>query len=338
MKALTLGSWKSPDGFENPPLTVAIRDGDGFSPFSLAALHGNYSLARAIAEICLAQYQPTEDTPGRRKRWTIYEESSYEDSDLDDSDSDAGSGGLNIYSTIVDENFTVENVTEISSVVKSHIDLSTMISWPCMASWLNETHSENSVVSQAGLIMHSVQADNLPLLRFMLEIWGTQQIHGIIGPFNTAVQLGRTAILSEMIKATGAGIPLDELVKQSGVVIVEKPRYYQGLSIAGKKNLQWAKRGHDQYSHNNHQSAEQPPVLKAAHSGSIDSLQWLLSDVALQKYMEFAATNKGDRKVRMLEQSQDGFENTIKKWLVSRRKSFIRLYISCSMFFNQTCT
>jgi hypothetical protein len=52
-----------------------------------------------------------------------------------------------------------------------------------------------------------------------------------IGAFHTAIKLGRTAILTEIIKATGVGIPLNELIQKSGVEIKEKPRYYQGLSV-----------------------------------------------------------------------------------------------------------
>lgn len=332
VKALTLSSWKSPDDFENPPLTIATRDGDGFSPFSLAVLQGHYSLAKSITEIALAQYEPAEDLPGRRERWTINV-----DSDCEDSDSDSETIGPNIYSTIVDENFTIENVTEISAIVKSHVDPLTMVEWPCMAEWFSIS-PDITPLHQIGLMKHAIQDDNMPLLKFLLEIGAEQQLHvfteqgdpqaysvGLV-EFNTAISLGRTAMLAELIKATGVGIPLDELVKNSGVEVKEKPRYYQGLSIAGKKNLEWAKRGRDRYTTSTSLSDENPPLLKAAHFGSIDSVQFFLSDIPLQKYMEFAAANKGNLKVRTLEQSNDGFEKTIKKWLVSRCK-FANCYL-----------
>lgn len=46
---------------------------------------------------------------------------------------------------------------------------------------------------------------------------------------------GKTQMLALIIKRTGAGIPLDHLVKKSGVELKQKPRYYQGLTVYGKK-------------------------------------------------------------------------------------------------------
>ncbi len=53
--------------------------------------------------------------------------------------------------------------------------------------------------------------------------------------FRRAIELGRTELLAEIIRRTGAGLPLEELVKGTGVEIKEKPRFYQGLTVYGKK-------------------------------------------------------------------------------------------------------
>jgi hypothetical protein len=47
-------------------------------------------------------------------------------------------------------------------------------------------------------------------------------------------------MLSIMVKSTGVGIPLNALVKKSGVELETKPKYYQGLSVGGKKRADWA--------------------------------------------------------------------------------------------------
>lgn len=53
--------------------------------------------------------------------------------------------------------------------------------------------------------------------------------------FKIAIELGRVELLGEIIKRTGAGLPLEHLVKDTGVELKVKPRYYQGLTVYGKK-------------------------------------------------------------------------------------------------------
>jgi hypothetical protein len=85
-------------------------------------------------------------------------------------------------------------------------------------------------------------------LKFLLEVyerWSSQKLesnHDGQGfypfpdaEFRLAVELGRVELLGEIIKRTGAGLPLEHLVKHTGVEIKVKPRYYQGLTVYGKK-------------------------------------------------------------------------------------------------------
>lgn len=53
--------------------------------------------------------------------------------------------------------------------------------------------------------------------------------------FKRAVASGRVEMLAEVIKRTGAGLPLEEMVKDSGIEMQEEPEYYQGLTVYGKK-------------------------------------------------------------------------------------------------------
>ena len=59
--------------------------------------------------------------------------------------------------------------------------------------------------------------------------------------FQLAVELGRVELLGEIIKRTGAGLPLERMVKDSGLELQVKPEYYQGLTVYGKKRyaLAW---------------------------------------------------------------------------------------------------
>lgn len=85
-------------------------------------------------------------------------------------------------------------------------------------------------------------------LKFLLDVcehWGTQkcesddEVSGFYSfpdhEFKLAVELGRVELLGEIIKRTGAGLPLEHLVKDTGVELQVKPKYYQGLTVYGKK-------------------------------------------------------------------------------------------------------
>jgi hypothetical protein len=337
VKALTLAFWKSPDDVEHPPLMVAVRDDDDFSPFALAVLRGHYSLAEAITEISLAQYELIDDVTGQRKRWTINADSEEECSDSD-SDSEANAVDPNIYGKIVDDVFTIEDVTAISTVVKSHVDPLTMIEWKCRSCWFSKTTECDFNGSQEPLMKYAIQVDDMALLKLLLRLGAKYQMRALTDDnesaatykvdsevFSAAIAFERTAMLAELIKETGVGIPFDELAKRSGVVIQETPQYYQGLSIAGKKNLSWARSGRDRYDYAVNVQYKEPPLLLAAYFGKIDSVQWFLSDAPRQKYMEFAAANKENNTVRSLEESKDGFDKTVNKWLRTRSRSLFNI-------------
>lgn len=107
------------------------------------------------------------------------------------------------------------------------------------------------------------------------------------------------------------GIPLNELVQEIGIEIKSKPKFYQGLSVGGKKRADWA-----QAPGGNTRVSEEkiPPLLQAAHLGSIDSVEWFMSDAPLRRYKEFAEANKNDKRIKTLA-SGKGFEKSIGKWL-----------------------
>ncbi len=87
IKAITLAPWNWRDSSAmEPPLKVAIQDGNGFSPFSIAVLRGHRELARKIVEICATQYHQ-DDGLNSRQRWNMR---TFADSD--DGESDDGEG------------------------------------------------------------------------------------------------------------------------------------------------------------------------------------------------------------------------------------------------------
>tara|TARA_R110002033_G_scaffold137455_1_gene176715 strand:- start:12 stop:416 length:405 start_codon:yes stop_codon:yes gene_type:complete len=119
-------------------------------------------------------------------------------------------------------------------------------------------------------------------------------------------------VFIEMSQTTAVGIPLNALIKKSGVEIKTKPRYYQGLTVGGKKRADWAQAPGGEV----HAVEERvPPLLQAAHVASIDAVEWFMSDAPLRRYKEFAESNKHDKRIKTLMETGKGFEKTIGGWL-----------------------
>jgi len=353
VKALTLGSWKSEDGTENIPLKMAVQDTvsrpaynyystdkgqkpfSGMSPFSLAVLRGpsHQKMAKAIVEIALAQYEP-EDNAGKKSKWNIEfgdDSDYYSDSDSDNS--------IQLHSELIDDVYTIDNVAAVSTVIKSHVKPLDMLMWQCNAPWfLKDGNDDND----STLVGHAIAADDIGLLRFLYQIAEEQATHFpdetespcskiTKDSFDMAISKGRTAILGEMIKKTGVGIPLDQLVEKTGISIQEKPKYYQGLNVGGKKNAAWAEAANPNAHHQNYSSIEKTsPLLKAAKMGSLESVQWFMSELPAIKYVEFAATHQEDKRVQVLSKSEDGFDKTITNWLSMRHE----LVLHCAIMWS----
>jgi hypothetical protein len=116
---------------------------------------------------------------------------------------------------------------------------------------------------------------------------------------------------------------LNELIAKSGVELKTKPRYYQGLSVGGKKRADWAQAPGD---HQRVVEEKTPPLLQAAKFGSIDSVEWFMSDAPMRRYKEFAESNKHDKRIKTLEEAGKGFDKTIGTWLTAKGR-FLPLII-----------
>ncbi|KAL2074939.1 hypothetical protein VTL71DRAFT_8719 [Oculimacula yallundae] len=339
VKAMTLAPWQWKEGSPlESPLKIAIMDGGGFSPFSIAVLRGHYDLAKKIVEICMAQFFK-DDGLSSRRRWTMRSGDSEDGYDSDESyDSDQD---LPIYAELVNDKFTVDNLGEVSNIVKSNVLPLEMIEWQCMPQRFLD-NPEQDLSARSTILEHAVCSDNMELLRFIIELGAEQkalsaeedddQTSYTISQsvFFAAIKKGRTNMLAEMIKATGVGIPLNALVAKNGLEIKTKPRFYQGLSVGGKKRADWAQApGGGEI-----QAVEErvPPLLQAAHFASIDSVEWFMSDAPLRRYNEFAEANKHDKRIKTLAESGKGFEKTISSWLNAKSE----LVLHCAILYNPT--
>lgn len=333
IKALTLATWGLNN--EEAPLQIAVTDRHWFSPFSIAVLRGHLSVAKAILEIVQAQYKPKEQKG--QKRYTA------------DYDTDQP----RIYSEIVDDQFTVDNIGEVATQVECPIKPLEVLQWGCSARLFIEndaiTDSERYEV-QSGIVSvlqdyffnwriggdasripqhlvdYAVWTDNVPLLVFLLELGQelTSQDTGEDSTIYTvpervfvmAIGLSRLRCLEELIKRTGAGMPIDEFVQKSGVKVAERPDYYQGLTIRGKKRADWARAERQ----GRPEKSKSSPLLIAASYGKLDSTKWFLGKEPGQQYIAFTKTYEHDKRLKHLEKSAKGVEGALMNWLKSRSK------------------
>lgn len=318
IKALTLVSW-DPENNE-PPLQIAVNDRSN-SPFSLAYMRGHLDVAKAILEIAQAQYVP-EDKPVTRYRMQTSEEEDEEDEDdsMDDDDEPR------IQGEIVDEQFTIDNIGQVSMQVKSRIKPLKMLEWAFPTLKLDD--GKHSFSGSYSLLEHVISNDDRKGLKYYYDLTvqfsdrdeekDDENNRFVAFPqyaFWSAVEQGRIGILADMIKWAGAGLPLEALVKKTGVELKERPRYYQGLTVYGKKRKDWATAGRNVISRP--KDSTESPLLRTAQKGCIESVEWFLSDAPLRNYLEFSKSKaaKDDLRLKHLNQSHGGFEKAVTRWL-----------------------
>ncbi|KAF2093581.1 ankyrin repeat protein [Rhizodiscina lignyota] len=336
IKTYTLGPWGAES--KESPLLIAVKDMAGSSPFSIAVLRGHVDTAKGILEIAQAQYAPKEPV---LKRYEIDDE---EDEDVHTDESEA-EDEIRVYSEIIDERFTIDNIGEVATQVKSRVKPQSMMTWgPNISHFVEMSGSSKLADHYATKLNHSmfdfaVILDDLEMFKWLLELYSKHAkltggdgdflkdfAHTSNGAFLFALRLGHTRILAELIKHTGAGIPLEELVEKSGVEVKRKPKYYQGLTVYGKKRADWAASARGVHV-STFKSDMLPPLLVAAHAGNLESVEWFLSDTPKRCYSEFAEANKDSILVKTLEKAPGGFDVAVSGFLEKKN----HLAIHCAV-------
>lgn len=203
---------------------------------------------------------------------------------------------------------------------------------------------QNRKISESNsLLRFALYRNDLALLKLLLELGAhyisAQPGHDNDDPevkkiftvsekdFEYALEVGHSHLIAEMVKQTGAGIPLNSLAKKYGVELKEKPKYYQGLTVHGKKRKDWAQRGYD-YMWTLDSHSYNPPLLTASNYGSLEAVEWLMSDSPIRCYNEFAKVNKDDKRLKQLDFSEKGFQGTVEKFLNARTHTMIHCCIA----------
>ncbi|KAI3401594.1 hypothetical protein diail_10195, partial [Diaporthe ilicicola] len=317
IKALTLVSWDSQNN--EPPLQIAVTDRSN-NPFSLAYMRGHLDVAKAILDIAQAQYVPEE------KRATRYRMQTSEEDDAEDADDLTDEDEPRIYGQTVDEQFTIDNIGQVSMQVKSRVKPLRMLEWAFPT--LQSDDGKDKFTGSRCLLEHVISNDDRQGLKYYYDLTvffsnkdGDKDDEDSLfvafpqSAFWSAVDQGRIGILADMVKFAGAGLPLEELVKKTGVELKEKPRYYQGLTVYGKKRKDWATAGRNVITRP--KDSAESPLLHAAQKGCIESVEWFLSDAPLRNYLDFGKSRaaKEDTRLKHLTQSNGGFESAVTRWL-----------------------
>ncbi|KAF9876431.1 ankyrin repeat protein [Colletotrichum karsti] len=327
IKTLTLQAWGKDQ--DEPPLKISVTDNADNTPFSLAFVHGRYEVASAILEIVMAQYSPEEKEATRYK----FDTGDSEEEDEESYESDADSNDdPKIISEIVDKKFTIENIGQVSMQVKSTVKPIEFLSQ--VVNTFGPGNNERLRTRYQSLFSFVLENDDHAGLKALLDMAthfaGQKLVDGSQGEedddaggrftfpeneFLQAVTQGKTTALAEIISRTGAGIPLDDLVKKSGVEMKRKPRYYQGLTVYGKKRKDWATAGRNMVVRST--GMKTPPLLHAALAGNIASVEWFLSDAPHRHYTDFGKSKaaREDHRLKHLSQSPGGFDRAISRWL-----------------------
>lgn len=306
-----------------PPLIISVNEVKGDSPFSIAVLRGHFDVAKVILQIVRAQYKPKTVT-----RQTYHMQSDDED------ESDAGESqkedGLQIIGEGVCDEFTIDNIGEVATQAESDVSPLNVLRQNCRVSLIADPTANEHFTKNTNLFNFAVEQDNIELLRFLLDLGQSEIVSGACdGPyellsstnFNDALRDGQPRCIAMIISRTGAHLPLNKFVEEGGITIKQKSKYYQGLSIHGKKREDWAAAaGQDAPCIS---SESDIPLLRAALAGSLVNVEWFLGTAPKRHYMEFANSNKHDKRLRKLSQLPGGVEKFIEKWLGSRSKFFL---------------
>ncbi|KIW09024.1 uncharacterized protein PV09_00918 [Verruconis gallopava] len=276
-------------------------------------------VAEVILEICLAQYSP-EKKDERNARYIMAEQ---HDNDC----RSESSCDVHVYEEINDDKFSTENIGAVSLEFDSHVAPLDYLSWFCPAKTLSDRDMINTSRSSSSLLGYALDAVNEPLFSWLLKLgkhYNTlktkinSEYDSLFYSFKTsylqqAIQLGNTRRVIELIKSTGCGIPFEDLVKSSGVQSHESSKYYQGLSVYGRKRADWAAAGR-QTQIRVSSGTQISPLLLAAQSGTLEILEYFLSDTPLRLYQEFLTAYKDDMRVKRLSRGLGGVHKAISDW------------------------
>ena len=191
--------------------------------------------------------------------------------------------------------------------------------------WHREAVSQELTLTNTTLERLAVVQNDTKMLHFILEMgakycnWGKKddedaKIFGISDDdFHFAMNLGRLEMIADIIQQTGCYFPLQKLANTSGIKLEERPRYYQGLTVHGKKREDWAERARG--GTKSVEEDDRSVVLRAVFLGNVQTAEYLTSRSPLERYLEFAHRFGDDKRLQILAKAKGGVAQVLGKWL-----------------------
>lgn len=222
--------------------------------------------------------------------------------------------------------------TPLDKIPTSHVWYASSTSW----AYFHEFYKSESNRNSRSLVVYAIAQNDMGMLQFLTELGnnlakrkaddGSPKVFSCSqSDYKFAVSLGRTDMIGHLIKTAGPDIPWQNLADSSGVDVQEKPEYYQGLSVYGKKRKDWADEGRgitripDGKGH--------PPLLSVIFEGNLEAIEYFMSEAPLRRYQEFVASHKDDKRVKILTQAEGGIEKILSTWLDARNNLAIHMAV-----------
>lgn len=337
------------------PLEAAVSDHNGFNAFSIALLRGHYELASIILDIVAAQYHDQKALQRKEYSLRPFDSEESDDDNLNDDGPPRFHERLVDDNFTIDDIDAVKDVRSNTTPLQllningyqiwrfmtdtreealrrcrtGHTfdpnpwayNSSRDESWSKFrACWDNEVHSTKVPIS-----IYAIICQNVKLFDFLLQAerkYGNQDPQELLrsvmdrkNELKHALNLGRIEIVDLLLRNRGTLLPLQHLADKSGVAIEEIPKFYQGLSVYGKKRKDWTDPEHLS-TQNNAETGS--PLLDAIMQGNLDVVDYFMSNTPSRRYDEFCVYFGKDLRVRALAESKGGLSATLNTWMGTR--------------------
>lgn len=351
------------------PLEISVSDHNGFNCYNLAMLRGHYELARVVLDIAAAQYEDKKET--KRLQYSLqpfYEE----DDDGSEPEKDSTDNDHpKLYKQLVDDKFTIEDVSALAQNVRSTVKPLQMLNRKCelwramnverqqalhqlrvdrafnptpYVHWNDQKkrwaqfHAcliDESGRTSTSLWDYAIITNDAQLLQSLFEteikysMAPSEELMDSLADMTPqlelAMRLGHVDLVGLIISQRGTLLPLDRLAERSGVVIEEKPKYYQGLSVHGQKRKDWAKE--DRHATQQAKTDSGSPLLNGVMHGPLDIIDYFTSDTLNRRYQEFTKAFDKDKRIRALASGKGGIPAALKSWMSTRTNLILHVVI-----------
>lgn len=169
---------------------------------------------------------------------------------------------------------------------------------------------------------YAIVKDDMMLIQLLLRLadqyeengaWKLVRVEKTAEQFSFAFKLGRIHMLEYLMETITFGIPYSRLEKKDEEHQKARPKYYEGLTVDGRKRGDWVNRSFPAYS--NTGDSLRKPIQAATVCGNLESIKWLLSDRPLICLRNFLAKHPSSRHARLLQKQGDNLEALLKDGL-----------------------